>query len=1017
MSNAVDIGGIKARIEVDISGYNAGIEKAKAKVEELGAQGKKTADDFKAVESAFDRVGSSSDKLSRLTAQLDNVNAKIEQQKAKLAALKESYDNTFNEAKKSKLQDQILQTESSLLKLTNTSDQTAQKIWNLEDKLSDMGGQAVTATDKINGVESALAALGAGAIFKKLTDEMRDFVAESERMFNATKGLVEVSKNLGYGATASLKEAQDTAAKGFMNMTESAQAYKTALAMGLNIEQTTKLINAMADAAAYNRQAHYSWGESIVVAMEGIKNGNSTLTDSVGVTKNLSVMQDEYAKSIGTTAAKLTDAQKVQAAYNGFLKESQIFAGNAETALANYTGTVASYENEMQKLEATLGDSIKPLFAELMELITPIITGLARWAAENKALVTGMFAAAITVTGAVTAFASLVAIINVLNIAIPALKAALAGLGLSLGPIGWAIAALSAVVAGFAMYKSSVREAEQAAREMSEAQRKLNEELDKSPLARSAGELKKLQSDYEQMTKLVEEYTAAEKEMRDLQEKPRDPFDREARQNLSDAKDKLEEIKKELSDMGVQNVDEATRALLRMKEQIDASSIAAYEMNKAEYDALATKREHQEEMERLLARYNELNAVQRLTNEQDREMKETINALKKEYPDLTWEINEQGRARIENLGVIGDQIHAERNLVDASLEAAKARIQHEIDVTEANRVGIEAQIKNYQRLLEVISAVAGVSITGPKQSRVESPMGGWSDPMFETGMTGIIKDNNEELRKSVEKEKAEQEAILANATEAQKKMQKSLQGLTKGEFIKVGKGSSSGASQGKGKKEAKGKKEKSPAEIAKEQRKKTYDADVATTRFKADMYDWDAEQQIAAYEKVSEKHKQHLKETVEDNRTMLLQLKRLREDSDKSRFDFSSEWIAKEERRMQDANRSEIDIEKTKIDAWTRLRDRYKKDSDEYKKADEQVYQSKKKLVQAQYDFSADWITKEARRMEEAGKSEAEIAKMKLDSWMRIRDRYAKDSEFYKKADEQVYQAKKKLIAENEKAI
>ncbi|MCY9579162.1 hypothetical protein, partial [Paenibacillus alvei] len=82
-------------------------------------------------------------------------------------------------------------------------------------------------------------------------------------------------------------------------------------------------------------------------------------------------------------------------------------------------------------------------------------------------------------------------------------------------------------------------------------------------------------------------------------------------------------------------------------------------------------------------------------------------------------------------------------------------------------------------------------------------------------------------------------------------------------------------------------------------------------------------------------------------RTMLLQLKRLREDSDKSRFDFSSEWIAKEERRMQDANRSEIDIEKTKIDAWTRLRDRYKKDSDEYKKADEQVYQSKKKLVQA----------------------------------------------------------------------
>lgn len=1005
MSHATDVGGIKARIEVDVSGCNAGIEKAKAKISELGTQGKKTAEDCKAVETALDQVGSSADKLNRLIAQLDNVNARIERQKTKLATLKQAYEQTFNEARKSKLHDQILQTEAALLRLTHTSDHTAQKIWKLEDKLSGMGGQAVTATGKIKGVNSALVALGAGAVLKKVITEMRDFVAESERMFNATKGLAEVSKHLGYGATVALEEAQSTAAKGFMNLTESAQAYKTALAMGLDIEQTTKLIHAMADAAAYNRQAHYSWGESIVVAMEGIKNGNSTLTDSVGVTKNLSVMQEEYARSIGTTAAKLTDAQKVQAAYNGFLQESQLFAGNAETALAEYTGTVASYENEMQKLKATLGDSIKPLFAELMELITPIITGLAKWISENKTLVTGLIGAATTITGLIAVIASVVAVVNVARVAFAGLATAAMGLNIALGPIGWAIAGIAAVATGVSMYAASAKEAEQKAREMAEAQRKLNEELDKSPLTRNAGELKKLQSEYEQITKLVGDYHTAQKELQELMKKPPHPYDKEAMQNLSDARKKFEEIKKVLADMGVP-IEEATGVLLRMKEQIDASAVAAYEMNRTEYDGLATKRAHQEEMERLIARYHELNAVQQLTNEQDIELKETINALKKEYPDLVWAIDEQGRARISNIGVVDGQIQAERSLADASLQAAKARIQHEIEVTKANKAQIEAQIQNYQRLLEAMSAAM----------KVESPFERMS-PKLKVVM-GI---QNKFLQEEWKKEKAEKETQLADSAEALKKMEKSKQGLSTGEFIPISKGrrgGSGGKGSRRGSREGTGKTSgKSPAELAKEHRDKAYDADMATTRFKADMYDWDANQQIAAYEKVRARHKQHLKETVEDERTMSLQLKRLREDTAKSKYEFSAEWIAKEERRMQDANRSEMEVTKTKLDAWSRLRGRYKKGSEEYKQADEQVYQSRKQLSQAQFDFSSEWVEQEARRMEEAKKSEQEITQFKLAAWIRLRDRYEKQSAFYKKADEQVYQTKKKLIEENETAV
>ncbi|WP_407056300.1 hypothetical protein, partial [Paenibacillus dendritiformis] len=181
------------------------------------------------------------------------------------------------------------------------------------------------------------------------------------------------------------------------------------------------------------------------------------------------------------------------------------------------------------------------------------------------------------------------------------------------------------------------------------------------------------------------------------------------------------------------------------------------------------------------------------------------------------------------------------------------------------------------------------------------------------------------------------------------------------------------------------------------------------------MYDWSAEKQIAAYEKVRAKHKQHLKETVEDERTMNLQIKRLHEDTVKSRFDFSAEWITQQERRMEENYKSEVDIAKMKLDAWARVRDRYKKDTDEYKRADEQMYQARKQLAQAQFAESNEWITMESRRMEEAGKSEAEIEKMKLAAWARVRDRYVKDSEFYKRADEQIYQSKKRLSSMQEK--
>lgn len=123
-------------------------------------------------------------KIADLSSVLDNVNAKIEVQQRKLAELNEAYENAFSDKRKSKLQEKIINTEGTLLRLTQTSDKTAQKIWELEDRLkgaSEAASQAEKPAQKLgsrlvqankplkplkaNLDKAAKAAVGAGTSF------------------------------------------------------------------------------------------------------------------------------------------------------------------------------------------------------------------------------------------------------------------------------------------------------------------------------------------------------------------------------------------------------------------------------------------------------------------------------------------------------------------------------------------------------------------------------------------------------------------------------------------------------------------------------------------------------------------------------------------------------------------------------------------------------------------------------------------------------------------------------------
>ena len=182
------------------------------------------------------------------------------------------------------------------------------------------------------------------------------------------------------GTGKSFSEAQgflkDYVSDGLIPLTDAVTAYKTLAARGYDTKQIEEMMLALKDAAAFNRQSAYTYGEAIKSAAEGLKNENSILVDNAGVTKNVAKMWEEYAESIGTTADKLTLAQKRQAEYQGILQETKFQQGDAAKYADTYAGKLAKLSTAFFNLKVTVGQVLTPFVELLLPVITRAINGL-----------------------------------------------------------------------------------------------------------------------------------------------------------------------------------------------------------------------------------------------------------------------------------------------------------------------------------------------------------------------------------------------------------------------------------------------------------------------------------------------------------------------------------------------------------------------------------------------------------------------------------------------------------------
>lgn len=151
---------------------------------------------------------------------------------------------------------------------------------------------------------------------------------------------------------------QDYISDGLVPLNNAVTAYKNLAARGYSTEQIEKTMTALKDAAAFGRQASYSYGDAISTATEGLKNENSILVDNAGVTKNVAKMWEDYAKSIGITTNALTQQQKIEAEVNGIMEETKWQTGDAAKYATTFAGRVAKLSATFTSLKTEIGNVI-----------------------------------------------------------------------------------------------------------------------------------------------------------------------------------------------------------------------------------------------------------------------------------------------------------------------------------------------------------------------------------------------------------------------------------------------------------------------------------------------------------------------------------------------------------------------------------------------------------------------------------------------------------------------------------
>lgn len=256
----------------------------------------------------------------------------------------------------------------------------------LNKQVKSVTGESDKATDSMDKLgkktkDGGVAAGAAGVAFGLLAERVGrglvtafgDTIREANALDRGLIGLGATAKAFGTDANAAQAAAKSLAADGLMNVGEAASGLKNLLAGGFNLPQAIELMNRFKDSAAFGRQGSLEFGQAIVGATEGIKNGNSALVDNAGLTKNLSNILVEAGFSAQDLSKVQSDLNVRTALYNGILKETNPQLGQTALFLDTAQGKQAQFNSQVTIAQQKIGAGLQPVLGQLLSTLAPMV--------------------------------------------------------------------------------------------------------------------------------------------------------------------------------------------------------------------------------------------------------------------------------------------------------------------------------------------------------------------------------------------------------------------------------------------------------------------------------------------------------------------------------------------------------------------------------------------------------------------------------------------------------------------
>lgn len=508
----------------------------------------------------------------------------------------------------------------------------------------------------------AQVAAAATAAFAGIVLAIRGAIEAANEYNNAMVGLNSLAEGTGQDFGDLQAAAEDLASDGLMTVADAAASLKNLLARGFSADEAVDMLERLKDAAAFGRQSSLSLGEAVRSASEGIKNENSILVDNAGVTKNVAVMWEEYAATIGKSAANLTQAEKRQAEYNGIMAETAYQVGDAARYAEEFAGKQAALEAATLRVNQALGASVQGALTPLLEAVTPLVDALAGWIERNPELTAGIVAAT-------TAGVALTAVVAGAIPMVKSLAAAFATLHASMGVVG----AISLAVGALAGIAAACANARSPLQELNEELEGLQDELEQ--LSTSAGNAEQALAVLESGAATTDELAAAKQRLAEIFPTLVVGYDSEGNVILANNDLIREQI-------------ELTKELRRLKQQ-EAQEVSAQAVEEA--------KKRRDELEGVLRQLE----AEKAQLEQERAA--YIAQYGQDAPNVQW-YDEELAARGETL--INRNLEYRQSLIDlnAQLQAQYALVNESLGEADAATQLAMASAMEYAAQLEMTGA-------------------------------------------------------------------------------------------------------------------------------------------------------------------------------------------------------------------------------------------------------------------------------------------------------------------------